>query len=382
MRPPLLVVSSSYSKDSFVRHLALRCAEDFSVTVLIPDGCESLPADGKLDERCHQQFPFGLTGLAYGAGIVSNMRRKKFLLLGLPLYFLYLVSAIRATINKTGAKVLHAHWLVPGALAAVVCKRLFNKRIKILATAHGSDLFLLPQTPAKPLVKFALSGIDCLAVVSSPLAQAARELGYRGRIEICSMGVDTALFSAPQKPARTPTVVFAARLVHRKGAHILLEAFSKIASKHPRTRLVLAGDGEQRGSLENLAGQLGLAERVEFKGALTQQKLADLLACADIFVNPTLANEGFGLANVEAMSCGCIPLVADYPAAHGIIQHGVNGFLFPQGNAKALSELLSKTIETSASMAQIRSAAVRTARKHFDWDSIASSYIHIFKSLR
>ena len=126
----------------------------------------------------------------------------------------------------------------------------------------------------------------------------------------------------------------------------LLEAVSIVRDKLPELSVTLAGDGPLRASLEHDTHGLGIESATSFTGRLDQPELAAKLAVSQVYVS-TSPVEGTSISLLEAMACGCLPVVADIPANRDWINHGVNGLLFPPGNANALATCLQQAFEES-----------------------------------
>lgn len=155
----------------------------------------------------------------------------------------------------------------------------------------------------------------------------------RSRIHVVPNGVDTAIFH-PRERAETraalglgpePIVLALGRLNREKGHHTALAALAEL---DPPARLVIVGDGEDRGRLEKLAGSLGVADRVTFAGGQPPDTVARYLAASDAFVFPTERDEGAPMVLVEAMASG-VPVVATNieQIAEVVDRDGENGFL-------------------------------------------------------
>ena len=133
------------------------------------------------------------------------------------------------------------------------------------------------------------------------------------------------------------------RLAPEKNWDTLLRAFAKVYEKHPEMRLILIGDGTARQSLESLASELGITERVTFTGALPFEEIPRYLKAADLFAFASVT-ETQGLVTIEAMAAGLPVVAVDGPGTHDIVEHGKQGFLVendPDALAKGLDKLLS-----------------------------------------
>ncbi len=154
----------------------------------------------------------------------------------------------------------------------------------------------------------------------------------------------------PDGPAITPKsgqlIVAAGRLTHQKGFDLLLRAFAKISHIHAEWRLVIFGEGNELPSLVALSEELGISERVSFKGIVTD--LSRQLRGAELFVLSS-RYEGFPNVLLEAMGCG-LPVVS-FDCANGIqeiIRHEVNGLLVPSEDIHGLASAMSRLMGDQA----------------------------------
>lgn len=133
-------------------------------------------------------------------------------------------------------------------------------------------------------------------------------------VSVVPGGVDGSRYAPGAGPADLvdagrPSILTVRRLSPRMGHELLLSAFATVAANHPDAHLYVAGDGPLRGRLERVAASLDLADRVTFLGYVPDEDLPGVYAGADLFVLPTVALEGFGLATLEALASGT-PVVA------------------------------------------------------------------------
>jgi glycosyltransferase involved in cell wall biosynthesis len=136
-----------------------------------------------------------------------------------------------------------------------------------------------------------------------------------------------------------PRVVFAGRIVRTKGVDVLIRAAREVDAE-----FVVCGDGRQLGDMRSLAAELGVAERVSFRGWLDADDLANELASATIVVVPSLWPEPFGLVGIEAQAAGRPAVASSTGGIVDWLEDGVSGLCVPPGDparlAHALNELL------------------------------------------
>lgn len=135
---------------------------------------------------------------------------------------------------------------------------------------------------------------------------------------------------------REPIIAAVGRLIRSKGYDHLLRAFAAIATRHPEWTLQVAGQGPELEGLQSLAGELEIADRVDFLGLIPDTSV--LLRRAAVFAQAS-RYEGFPNALLEAMAWGLAPLSTDCPSGPAeIIEHGVNGLLVPTHDIGAFED--------------------------------------------
>jgi glycosyltransferase involved in cell wall biosynthesis len=167
-------------------------------------------------------------------------------------------------------------------------------------------------------------------------------------------------------PAAHPLFVFVGRLDREKGVDTLLHAFSRVVSEVPAARLRLAGDGEERASLQRLAYSLDLTASVDFLGRLTPADVEQELAGAWAAVAPSLWAEPLGLVAAEAIVRG-VPVIASATGGlREIVADGRSGLLFPNGDIDALAGCLRAVAGGSATVGLVLppDVVVEVANRH------------------
>jgi len=182
--------------------------------------------------------------------------------------------------------------------------------------------------------------------VSQGVAEHIRRLRVTGpRVEIIHNGSDPSRYAAGAPPfaARGQDIVMVARFARQKDQPTLIRAARRLADSGWTGRLILGGDGKQshRTACEKLARQLGLADRVDFPGRVTN--------AAEIYHRCRAAvlsthYEGLPLVLIDYMSAGCAAIGSDAPGVPDIIAHGQNGWLFPTHDDAALADTLRRVL--------------------------------------
>lgn len=165
---------------------------------------------------------------------------------------------------------------------------------------------------------------------------------YGRSVQVIHNGVDTEVF-APR--GRDPElrrslgagaddllVVSVSRLIGLKGVRVVIEA---LAGLPERVRYAVVGEGPEEKNLRAQAEQAGVAHRVKFMGRVRHADLPRVLSQCDLFVQPSIGEEAFGISVVEAMACGLPVLASDNGGLPEIVVEGETGRLLPPGSMPA-----------------------------------------------
>src|SRR5205807_8060348 len=190
----------------------------------------------------------------------------------------------------------------------------------------------------------------------------------RDQIEVIYPGVDTKSYT-PNTDHRSPTPVFAylGRLKKYKGVHQVIQAFARMT--HREATLEIAGAGDYRPALEQLAHSLDLGERVRFLGRISEPEKLALLrrAWGLVFASP---KEGWGITNLEAAACATPVVASNSPGIRESVRDGRTGFLVPHGDAAAMGAAMRRIAESRDLVASL-GAAARSFAEGFTWENAA-----------
>lgn len=203
------------------------------------------------------------------------------------------------------------------------------------------------------------------------------KLGLGGAgIEVAYPGVDLSSLT-PKFEAKNsvPTILYFGRLKYYKSVDILIKAFKKVAEKIPTAKLIIAGSGEEGTNLKELAKRLGLDQKVEFKGRVSNEDKTTLLQEAWVLVNPSFM-EGWGITTIEANACGTPIIASNVPGLRDSVKDGETGYLVPRGDAGAFSEKIIKIILDKELREKLGREGAAWA-KNFDWNKTSEKFLKI-----
>jgi glycosyltransferase involved in cell wall biosynthesis len=179
--------------------------------------------------------------------------------------------------------------------------------------------------------------------------------------------------------AGVATVVYVGRLHPQKGLETLIEAVGLVNRRSPASlRAVLIGEGPDRADLEAQVERLGLGEWVTLPGE--RQDVGECLRSADAFVLPSHA-EGLSNALLEAMAHGLPVVVSNVPGNVDVVDHDVNGLIFPVGDADTLADRLAWLATDEAARDRLGQAARATVEAEYDLDLVVDSYVALYEEL-
>jgi glycosyltransferase involved in cell wall biosynthesis len=301
-----------YEDDSasvFLYHLATAISkQELELHILTPDHIAA--SRYRKNKNTHIYtfryfFPRGLQKLAYGSGILPNLKSQPWLLLQVPFFLLSLCFSTARLLIKLKPDVIHAHWIFPMGTIASFLGKLF--RIPAIITAHGSDSFALQGSILSNLKQWSIR--NCSAWTSNTQATAHAAGQNLPKPHIIPMGIDYRKFSSGNRlkikatlPEKMLVLLFIGRLIKNKGVFDLVNAYALLPDEiKKKTVLWLIGEGSDRGAVSRLSTRLKIDHKITFLGQIPNDRLPDYYAAADIFIAPSLA-EGQGVILLEAMA--------------------------------------------------------------------------------
>lgn len=179
-------------------------------------------------------------------------------------------------------------------------------------------------------------------------------------------------------PADRPILITTRRLVARMGLENLIRAMALLCGQNVDALLLIAGKGYLQPTLETLITERGLEENVRLLGFVPEAQLPVYLAAADLFVMPTEALEGFGLATIEALAVG-LPVVGTPVGATPEILQGIDpGLLTESTTPEALAERIGYWLSHDTERNALRRRCRETVQAHYRDDTVAERLEQLF----
>ena len=272
-------------------------------------------------------------------------------------------------LRTRGIERVHAHWASYSATMALLVHWLFDMPFSF--TAHAYDIYLVPRLlgvkvrDAEFAVTCARVNADFLRALGGPAAADRVIVNYHG------VSLERFRPSARATPqgGGLLCIVTCGRLEPYKGHHVLLRA---IAALGRPARCVIVGEGPQRRRLEQLAAELGIADRVELTGPVPQSRLAEIYAQADLFVLASVILERSGKRDVipnvlvEAMAMQLPVIATNIAGIPELITDRANGRLVAPNDVPALAAAIRELLDDEPQRHRLAKAAVEAVHAKFD----------------
>jgi glycosyltransferase involved in cell wall biosynthesis len=393
------LLTSSYPRSNsdtagvFIRYLAETLTDrGVKVLVLAPaDAKGATTTEQNVTVHRFQYLPVSLQRLAYGSGMPANLRLKPWLWLQVPFYFAAMTWSLSQTIRRERPDVIHAHWILPQGLIAVLARLLC--RIPVITTAHGTDAFGLKNKFARRLKMFVLGKSDAWTANSAATAGAIEDEETLPPPRIIPMGIDVEFFARGGDSLRRELgenkflVLFVGRLVENKGCRDLLRALSLLPPElGAMTMLWIVGDGYERANLQQYTKALAISDKVRFWGTIANHLLPDFYAAADLFVAPSFPTkagdaEGQNVALLEAAAARVCALATRAGGIGEFVQDGVTGVLVDPGAPPELARAMEKLLSDAPLRARLAENALKEVTHRYEWRQIAAEFEHLYRQI-
>ncbi|WP_431945954.1 glycosyltransferase family 4 protein [Actinacidiphila sp. bgisy167] len=292
-------------------------------------------------------------------------------------------ARVRRWLHEGAFDVIHVHEPSSPSLGLLTC---WAAQGPIVATFHTSNPRSRAMIAAYPILQAALEKISARIAVSEYARRTLVEhLG--GDAVVIPNGVDVGFFADAEPKAEWQgggaederTIGFIGRIDEpRKGLPVLMKALPRILAERPRTRLLVAGRGDEAEAVAGLPEQM--RDRVEFLGMVSDEDKARLLRSVDLYVAPNTGGESFGIILVEAMSAGAPVLASDLDAFRQVLDGGAAGDLFPNEDPEALAASAVRLLGDADRRGRLRELGSRHVRR-FDWSVVAADILDVYETV-
>ncbi|MFD1031871.1 glycosyltransferase [Metaplanococcus flavidus] len=322
--------------------------------------------------------------------VIANSNPNKGKLNLLRKYGSWFLKYIQHTaVNRKGISAVHAHYIFPTGILALLSKKIWN--IPYAVTAHGGDLDQMPnKSPLiRKLTALILKNADEVIVVGEGLkenVQALQEVP-ENRLHVISMGVDTDTFKPLAKEGlavtisatENPAVLYVGNIIRAKGLLELVEAFKLVQDQFPTASLNLIGSRKDANFTEQLKNKISdlQLESVHFIDPQPQEQINQWMNASDILVLPSHI-EGFGLVALEGMAAG-IPVVGSEVGGLKYLLAEKRGVLFEKGNHDMLADSIKAVLVNKEEL--IDEEKIRNTVEEHSFNTIVAKLLRIYKGM-
>jgi N-acetyl-alpha-D-glucosaminyl L-malate synthase BshA len=299
-----------------------------------------------------------------------------------PPYCLALASGMADVAQAYNLDLLHVHYAIPHSISAMLARQMTaaTRRLPFVTTLHGTDITLVGMDPSYfAITKFSIEQSDGVTSISEDLRrQTAEVFGVANEVRVIYNFVNCSTY-APD-PERKGIEEFAPNgeklLIHLsnfrpvKRVNDCIRILAEVR-KHTDARLLMVGDGPDRAPAQHLAAQLGVQSHVSFLGK--QNHVERLIRLAHVLLMPS-EMESFGLAALEAMSCGVPPIGTRVGGVPELITDGEDGYLESVGDVQGQARRTLQLLTDEPLHTRMAAAARLTALTRFCTNRIIPQY--------
>lgn len=323
--------------------------------------------------------------------IVDRHNYPLFDTIGQP-YAMSLASKILELAENPGLDVIHVHYAIPHILSAYAASKLSG--VPYVVTLHGSDAHSLGWNPSfRQVMLETLEEAHVITTVSEFLKKIIHEkIGVEKEINVIPNFIDVDTF----KPSREFSFCLETGCIRKReevdssnvdpeerflfhasnfraGKRVveLMDAFKIVVDSYPNTRLLIAGDGPQRGEVERRIRVLGLKDNVKLLGK--RHDICELLCCSDIFLLFSSV-EGMPLTVLEAMSCGIPVITTSAGGTPELVRSGKDGFVTKSLDTEEYAHAIIHLFEDDSLRLKLGAAGRKRVEESFSINAIVPRY--------
>jgi len=300
-----------------------------------------------------------------------------------------LAGKIVEIVRSNKLDLLHVHYAIPHASAALLAKQILaedNKDIPVLTTLHGTDITLVGREASyEPVVNWSINNSDAVTAVSKSLVEDTLEhFQVKREVLVIPNFIDFDRFNKKPKehfkkaiaPNNEKILVHTSNFRKVKRVDDVIRLFHIVQHEIP-SKLLLIGDGPERSNIEKTCRELKVCDKVTFLGK--QEAIEEILSVCDLFILPS-ERESFGLSALEAMACE-VPVISTNAGGLAEVNiHGKTGYTSEIGNYEEMAQFALDLLQNEEKLESFRHAALEQAKK-FNLEDIRLQYIELYQKL-
>jgi N-acetyl-alpha-D-glucosaminyl L-malate synthase BshA len=298
-----------------------------------------------------------------------------------PPYTLALATKMFEVGEEASLDLLHVHYAIPHSVSALLARMMTGpRRLPFITTLHGTDITLVGNDRSYlPITRFSIEQSDGVTAISNYLRnRTLKEFEIRRPIEVIPNFVNCDLYKrnndaaarALWAPNGEPILMHLSNFRPVKRITDVIEIFALVREKIP-AKLVMMGDGPDRGAAEYLVRKKCLSKDVLFLGK--QDRVQEKLGLADLFLLPSDL-ESFGLAALEAMACEVPVIASNAGGMPEVVTHGLDGYLVEPHDVATAGKFALEILTRSDRGRAMGQQARVSARRHYCSNDVIPQY--------
>jgi glycosyltransferase involved in cell wall biosynthesis len=335
---------------------------------------------GGLTLRRFRYAPQRLELVAYTGGLHQGTLRSPGAALAFPTFLLAFMRAVRREVRQFAPDVIHAHWWIPSGW--------FVRRSSMpyLVTCHGSDVRLLERGALiRRMGQRVLGPAARVTAVSRFLATDLRKLlpELTKDVVVTPMPVDVVRFEAGEREPKVvpPRILYAGNLVPTKGVDLLLRAAATLSRRGVQYELKILGEGPAQQSLQALAENLALGDRVAWSPFVPQARMPSEYGASTVTVLPTQGQaEGLGLTMVEALLAGCAVVGTPAGGIPEVIRHEETGLLAQPNDPDDLARQIERLLLDVSLRARLTQAGKQLVLRTYSPEPTIGRFLELYNA--
>ena len=295
---------------------------------------------------------------------------------------------------RENVDVIHCGNIRPAGYPVLWAK--MRLRIPYLVYVNGGDLLRELQKTSrsklkKTMARRILGGASGIVATSEWVADLSRQVmenvgvTVQPPVKALALGTDPDMFS-PMRATGTfrakwgigddPLLITVARLIPHKGQDVVIQSLAKLRVEFPNLRYAMVGEGVDEPRLKVLARELGVADRVIFAGAISDDELPEAYATSTIYAGPSRIDneinaEGFGISFLEASASGLPVVAGDSGGVRSAVRDGETGVVLPPLDVEAWTSTLADLLRSESRRTSLGAAGRRAVEAFYNWERVA-----------
>jgi L-malate glycosyltransferase len=302
-------------------------------------------------------------------------------------YTLALATKMATVAENERLDLLHVHYAIPHSISAILARESLRpqRRLPVVTTLHGTDITLVGSDRSYlPVTRYGIAQSDGVTAISDYLKRATAETFGVEEVEVIPNFVCGAEYSRRDvrelrralAPGGEPLLVHVSNFRPVKRPVDCVEILAGVRRRGVPARLVMVGDGSERGAAEHRARCLKVGEHCSFVGK--QPRIADYLSAADVLLLPS-EQESFGLAALEAMACE-VPVVASrVGGVPEVVTDGETGCLASVGDVEKMSADAARLLADEEARREMGRRARESALARYATDLVIPRYVSFYE---